>query len=197
MKIAIINKKGGTGKTPIALSIAIDLKHNIATNDTSVLGFFSTQENHFFHNRMTFVNDEEMQNYKMKDNEVFDFGGWTPKGALKILEQCDKIIIPCSAENPNSVLQTASTIAELSHLKAKCIVVITMFEKEEEFSKMENQLKEVLAISIVPLKKSKIFNNVILKGQSIKELFQENSVTKYQYRGIYPQYIELLSSLRF
>lgn len=196
MKIAIINKKGGTGKTPIALSIAIDLKHNIATNDTSVLGFFSTQENHFFYERMTFVDDEEMKNYKMKENEVFDFGGWTPSGALKILEQCDKIIIPCSAENPNSILQTTSTIAELSHLKAKCIVVITMFEKEEEFMKMEYELEGVIAVPIVPLKKSKIFNNVILKGKSIKELMRENSVAKYQYRGIYPQYISLLTNIR-
>lgn len=197
MKIAVINKKGGTGKTPIAMSLAIDLKLNIATNDTSVLHYYSMQENHYFYKKVSFVSDDELGHFKMQDNQIFDFGGWTSGGILNILKQCDKILIPCSAENPNAVLQTASTISEIKTFNSKIIVIITMHEKDEEFETKKEELKEYFDLPIIPLRKSKLFNNIISKGLSAKEVYSENQTSRHIYRNIYPQYDSLINLVEF
>lgn len=197
MKIAVINKKGGTGKTPIAMSLAIDLNLTIATNDTSVLGYFAMQEKHYFYQKAFFISDKELENFQMQENQIFDFGGWTSKGILKVLAQCNKILIPCSAENPNSILQTASTISELQVFNSKIIVIITMHEREEEFEAKQKELKEHFDLPIIPLKKSKIFSNVISKGLSVKEIYSENQTSRHIYRNIYPQYDALLNLVKF
>ncbi len=197
MRIAVLNKKGGTGKTPIAMSLAIDLKLDIATNDTSVLGYFSTKQDHYFYGKTSFVPDSELEEFKMSENQIFDFGGWTPKGAINIIKQCDKILIPCSAENPNAILQTASTIAELKEFNSKMIVIITMHEKDEEFESKQEELKEHFDLPIMPLKKSRAFHNVISKGLSVKEIYCENQTSRHIYRNIYPQYDALLNLVKF
>ncbi|ANV98344.1 hypothetical protein BBW65_05805 [Helicobacter enhydrae] len=197
MKIAVLNKKGGTGKTPISMSLAIDLKLNIATNDTSVLGYFSSQEDHYFFGKYSFVSDLDLETFQMSENQIFDFGGWTHKGVVNVIKQCNKILIPCSAENPNSVLQTASTIAELKDFNSKIIVIITMHEKDGEFEIKQNELKEYFDLPIMPLKKSKIFHNVIAKGLSVKEIYSENHASRHIYRNIYPQYDALLNLVKF
>lgn len=196
MKIAILNKKGGTGKTPIAMSLAIDLQLNIATNDTSVLGFFSAQQDSYFYGRTSFIHDEDLINFKMSENQIFDFGGWTPRGAINVISQCDKVIIPCSAENPNATIQTASTITELTQsidkVIDKIVVIITMYEKDDEFSERKAEIEQYFSVPILPLKKTKLFNNVIGRGISPKEAFNESLANQHFYRNIYPQYAELL-----
>lgn len=197
MKIAVINKKGGTGKTPIAMSLAIDLQMNILTNDSSVLSFFSTKKEYYLFEKVLFITDNELEHLKMPENSIFDFGGWTAQGVINIIKQCDKVIIPCSADNPNAILQTASTIAELRSFNSKIIVVITMYEKDEEFKSKQEELKEHFDLPIMPLKKSKIFNNSISKGLSVKQIYSESQNSKHIYRNIFPQYEALFNLMRF
>lgn len=176
------------------MSSAIDLKLDIATNDTSVLGYFSIKQGYCFYGKTSFVPDSELKKNKMSENQIFDFGGWTPKGAINIIKQCDKILIPCSAENPNAILQTASTIAELKEFNSKMIVIIAMHEKDEEFESKQEGLKEHFDLPIMPLKKSEAFHNVIL---SAKEIYCENQTSRHIYRNIYPQYDALLNLVKF
>ena len=92
MKVTVYNKKGGTGKTPIAMNIARELNYAIGANENNKLG--------------RFFNSAESQKYKKKDkfpkfyneiNIVFDLGWGLDQGNMSILsaiEQSDLILIP-------------------------------------------------------------------------------------------------------
>lgn len=83
MKIALLNKKGGVGKTPFAFSIAKDLGLYLQSNDNSCI--------EKIYKGKAQILDEVVE----IDNCVYDFGGFVASGVLDIIKKCDVIIVPC------------------------------------------------------------------------------------------------------
>ena len=76
MRIAVINSKGGVGKTPLAFSLAKDFGLNLQTNDNSVV----TQ----IYDKAVYFNP-----CKITNDTIYDFGGFVASGVLSILKECD------------------------------------------------------------------------------------------------------------
>ena len=100
MKISVINKKGGVGKTPLAFSIAKDLGLFLQSNDNSCI--------EKIYPNMAKIK-ETVANI---DNCVFDFGGFVSHGVIEIIKNSNWVIIPCLPDY-NSLLRTAETIKEI------------------------------------------------------------------------------------
>ena len=128
MRIAIINSKGGVGKTPLAFSLAKDLGLNLQTNDNSVI----TQ----IYDKAVFSNP-----CKLADNTV-------NKGDL-------------------------GTIIEA--LKG---------------AGFKNDVEYML------LKRSAIFENAIANGMSFAELYNQNGLSRSQYKDFYLQYYKIIEYIK-
>ncbi|MDR2066231.1 MAG: hypothetical protein LBP57_00080 [Endomicrobium sp.] len=186
MKVCIINKKGGVGKTPFAFSIAKDLKLFLQSNDNSMI--------EKIYPKMAKISKE----VKNIDNCVYDFGGFVDKGVIEILKTSDFNILPC-LPNYNSILRTVETINEIAIYNKNIIVLITGIKNTED----EIQIKEAIIdkFSNMPIlffsfKESKILENSILTGLSMEELYNENGLSRNNYKGFYLSYKSLLNVLK-
>ena len=169
MKIAVINKKGGVGKTPFAFSIAKDLGYFLQSNDKSCIENIYPKK------------AKILDKVQSIDDCVYDFGGFVAGGVLDILRGCKAIIVPCTPSY-NAVLRTVETIEEISH-------------KELEFlnSNLKNRFQN---IPMFYFKNSKIVNNAINTGLSFTELYNENALSQRSYQIFFDEYQSLLTKLK-
>ena len=184
MKIALINKKGGVGKTPFAFSIAKDLDMFLQSNDNSCI-------EQIYPNKAKILAE-----VKDINNCVYDFGGFASSGVLDIIAKCNCIIIPC-LPTYNSFLRTIETINEIRSKNKNIILLATDFKdnREEEFLELELD-KRYNDIPIFYFKNSKIINHAINTGLSFMELYNENPLAKHSYSNFINEYRRLLKQIK-
>lgn len=184
MQIAVINKKGGVGKTPFAFSLAKDLGLFLQSNDNSCI--------EQIYPNMAKISSEVQD----LDNCVYDFGGFVASGVLDIIKKCDCVIVPCLPNN-NSFIRTINTIDELKEINENLVILATGYknEKGEEF--LENELEERYPTTpIFYFKNSMIVDNAINYGQSFEELYKESPLSKRSYSNFYREYKRLLKFIK-
>lgn len=184
MQIALVNKKGGVGKTPFAFSIAKDLGLFLQSNDNSCI--------EQIYPKMAMISNE----VKPLENCVYDFGGYAASGVLEIIKNCDCVIIP-TLPTYNSFLRTLETISEIEQINKNIIILATDYkdEKEREFlmSELETRYKN---LPICYFKNSKIINNAINSGLSFLELFNENALSQRSYQNFIDEYKKLIYKIK-
>lgn len=180
MRLSIINKKGGVGKTPISFSLAKDLGYYLQSNDNSVIESIYPD--------MAKI----VQQPALIDNCVYDFGGFVDTGVLKIIKESDAVLIPCSTDY-NSIMRTVETIEEIQPYVKTLFVLITKTEKEGDFDTVKSLLEQHFGgIEYFELRLSKVFKNAIETGLSITELYHESPLSKNAYKTVYNQYKTVL-----
>ena len=183
MRIALINKKGGVGKTPFAFSIAKDFDMFLQSNDSSCI-------EQIYKNK-ALISDE----VKLLDNCVYDFGGYTASGVIEIIKQCNCVIIPC-LPTFNSFLRTLETINEVKEINENIILLATAFKDDKEKEFLISGLAEYKKMPIFYFKNSKIVNNAVNTGMSFFELFEENSLSQRSYVNFIEEYKRLLDKIK-
>ena len=183
MKISIITTDGGAGKTAIAFAIAKDFNYFLLSNDDSVIESAYPE--------MAKI----MSKPKIIDNTVYDFGGFVNDGIIDIIKHSDIVIVPC-INDLNSKMKAIKTINELSKYNNNFLVVATRLEAKNDFKEIDEAIKKKFNdISILPLKKSKIFKNALEYGLSPLELIVENKRLAYNYRNIISEYKVVLKHI--
>ncbi len=184
MKIAVINKKGGVGKTPFAFSIAKDLDLYLQSNDNSCI-------EQIYKGKAAIL--EQVKNI---DNCVYDFGGFSAAGVLDIIKICNFVIIP-SIIGANSILRSIETINEIKEANNNIIILATGFlNMQEELLLEEELISNVDKFPVFYFKYSKIIQNAITYGQSFTELYKENGLSRNSYSNFYNEYRRLLAYLQ-
>lgn len=186
MKIAVINLKGGVGKTPVAFSIAKDLGLYYQSNDNSLVPKIYPE--------MARIS-AKLENI---DDCVYDFGGFVDRQILDIIKECDFAIVPCIPDW-NSIYRTHDTLSQIAdYVSGKIIVICSALENKADLEMIGRYLidNKVVPVEYFYLKFSKIFKNSIGSGKSFLELYEENGLSKNQYGSFIAQYVELLKYIK-
>jgi len=177
MTIAVMNDKGGVGKTPISFNLARDFDLNIQTNDHSALELV-------YKDRTVVTNDLNIAN-----NTVYDLGGFAAHGVNTIVANVDVVIVPVF----NDYSALSQTIATLKQLKNPKHVVIAVTRTEnKDFKNVKKVLNEEFdGLTYFEFPLTKAFKNSIEYGKSIIELVKNdkqmaNWYMQYTKRYIYP-----------
>ncbi|MDR0580312.1 MAG: hypothetical protein LBG21_06890 [Campylobacteraceae bacterium] len=183
MKIAVVNKKGGSGKTPISGLLALELNAYIFTNEANIL-------ESFFKDYMFIAPADELPD--LNESIVYDFGGFIDKGILKIIEKCNIVLIPVNNEY-DALKKTIETIDEIEKINQNIIIIATKTEGKD-YDIIKQNIDS--SYPIIELKKSKIFSNFTSTGKRFDELVNENALSKTTYASINKQWNELLLTIQ-
>ena len=179
---ALASRKGGVGKTPIALSLAIDLEYFFLTNDRGI----ATE---------VYSNSRYIDKPIPVQNSIYDFGGYASAGVIEVVKQSDLLIIPVINES-DAFVKTILTAHELKPYAKETILIATRTEKND-MDEITKEMRERLPnIKIFELSKSKIFKRVTKDGMSILQIANETPLNRYVYRKILAEYTELLNYIK-
>ena len=183
MIISVLSLKGGVGKTPISFTLAKDLNLDLQSNDNSII-------------ETIYPKRAKIGKIELKDNTVYDFGGFADIGIIPVIKQSSAVIIPCSPDY-NAIMRAIETLETVTKHNQNIIVAITKTEKEDGYVNTVNAIREYFdELNFFELRNSKIFRNSIESGKSILELYNETPLSRSAYKTIYNQYLEILNLFR-
>jgi cellulose biosynthesis protein BcsQ len=183
MVISILNKKGGVGKTPLALSIAKDLEYFLISNDDSVI-------------EEAYPEYSQIQKEpKLIDNCVYDFGGFVNSDMLHIIEKSNFILLPCD-KKIDSKKRTIKTIQEIEKYNKNIFIIATDYKTNKELKEIIEDLGGIISYPILELKHTALYDKIVEYGQSLLEMEKESALVKTNCKSVLNQYKTILSTIK-
>ena len=202
MRIAVYSSKGSAGKTPISANIALDKDFCIGTNEA-----FHVYDNLIEENKLIALHTEEAFPKEIVEHDidiVFDLAGSISKLAVSIssaLKMSDHVIVPIYNEY-KSLVAGLNTINQIKEYNQNIIVIATKLQKQksdifkddwtksEDFKNIKNAVETKIGegIPVLPLKFSKVFDNIFEEQKSIKQLMENDALAAYTYRDVSKQF---------
>jgi len=204
MKITVYNIKGSTGKTPISTNIAFDKHWAIATNES-----YHILDKIFPPKQVLSVSSEKkFPKLPSNVNIIFDLGGFIElvgDNIISAIEQSDVVIIPVYNEY-KALASTLHTIKEVREINNNILLIATKLEKSgfgkkwtesEDFLNIKQVIKKTLGVEypILPLKKSKVFDNIFKQKKSIRQICEESAFRAHSYRDVKNQFEDIYKYL--
>jgi len=183
--ITFFNKKGGTGKTSLAFSIAKDLNYPLLSNDDSVI-------EEIYPKKAKIMNKIEIIDHDV----VYDLGGFIDSNSIAVFKSSDIIFIPTTLDI-NAIKRTINSAMELNQFCTNIVVVINRVKKDK-IGKYKQSIEALKGLGkpILYIRESEAITNSIHLGKTITELYSQSNFTKNQYKGIFEDYSKLLTSAK-
>lgn len=206
MKISIYSSKGSAGKTPIATNIALDKDFCIGTNE-----LFHVYDGFIPDNQLIALDTEDEFPDVGNIDIVFDLAGSISKSAHSItsaLKMSDYVIVPIYNEF-KCLVAGLNTISQILEYNNNIIVVATKLQKtkkdilmahgsndwhsSKDYKNIKRAVSEKISsdIPVMPLKFSKVFDNIFEYKKSIKQLMDESPLAKYNYKEVAKQFDDI------
>jgi len=205
MRIAVYSAKGSAGKTPISTNIALDKDFCIGTNEA-----FHIYDSLLDDSQLIALDTEEPFPQELMDTDidiVFDLAGSISKLAVSItsaLSMADIVLVPIYNEY-KSLVAGLNTIHQIQAYNQNIVVIATKLQKgkreiftgdwrqSEDFKNVEEAVQKKFGdeIPILPLKFSKVFDNIFEQQQSIKQMMESSGLAQYNYREVAGQFEDI------
>jgi MinD-like ATPase involved in chromosome partitioning or flagellar assembly len=136
MFVMIYNFKGSQGKTMFALNLQLTRpEYAVVVNDP----YTYLKDNVANEKLLVLSPGKEIPGAVfLKQNVIFDFGGYIDNRALKALKKVDVVIIPIVTEGDPEIKAAIKTIRELERYN-KNIVLVNNKSSEKEFEKFKKE----------------------------------------------------------
>lgn len=179
--VTFFNKKGGTGKTSLAFSIAKDMNYALLSNDDSVI-------EEIYPHKAKIVKRIEPIAY----DTIYDLGGCVDSHIITLFKASDVIVVPTLLDI-NSIKRTINTVVEVNRYCENIVVVINRVEASK-LPKYKQSIEALKALGkpILSLRESEAMTNSIHQGKTISELYHAGGLSKCQYASFYNDYAHLL-----
>lgn len=199
MKVTVYTAKGGAGKTPISVNLALEHGWNIATNDA--ISILSIQDGIEEEMLLEINPHEEFPELPDDFDVVFDLGGAISESSsasiLTAVNQSDVVIVPI-CNDPRSIAGGLITLREIKPLGKRMLVVATKLERTrleparipieeiEAFRGVKDSLESqgYGDIPILPLRFSRAFENIFKTGKSIETMVRAGGIEAWSYRHL-------------
>ncbi len=195
MKIAVINNKGGVGKSILAYAIALEKKYLFITNEPRSPAVQIFPENH----ALIMENDDSISGLDEKLNVVFDFKGNTTGNLVReTLIAADYIIVPVIYRDVDDIFpmeETIYSIREIEDYNSNIIIVGNDVQKHSEFDSINDILSGFFDYPILRLNRAKLFPRSIKNGIGVTEYIGENRLLQANYHNAYNQFKKILEHL--
>lgn len=196
MKVTVFSAKGGVGKTPISVNIALDRGWAIGTNETyHVLESMRRIEDS---RMMAIAPTEEFPDIPDMIDMVFDLsgslGGDSARSIRSAIRQSNVVVVPTNNEF-KAINGAYHTINEVRDLNPNIIIAATKLEKGkrdaplewdqcEDFMNIKKTLLELVGheYPVVPLKKSKGYDAIFDQEKSLREIVDRGGIEAFSYR---------------
>ena len=183
--ITFFNKKGGTGKTSLSFSVAKDLNYPLLSNDDSVI-------EEIYPNKAKILDTLEIIDHDV----VYDLGGFIDTDSIQIFKASTIVVVPTTLDI-NSIKRTINSVMEINSFCSNIIIVINRVKKDK-LNKYRQSIEALKGLGkpLLYVRESEAITNSIHLGKTITELYSKNNFTKNQYKGIYQDYQEFLTSIK-
>ena len=208
MLISVYSSKGSAGKTPISANIVFDKDFCVGTNEA-----FYIYDNLIGDNKILSIEMEQSFPKELKDEDidmVFDLAGSISKSSHSItsaIKLSDVVLVPVYNEY-KSLVGAVNTINQIHNLNNNIIVVATKLQKQkcdmfkldwtesEDFKNIKKVIESKTNVTeILPLKFSKVFDNIFEEKKSIKQIMDSNALAKYSYKDVAEQFERIYKSI--
>lgn len=216
MKVTVYSAKGGQGKTPLALNMALHNDWGLCTNEDTP----DLHRHLEMGSQLIVVEPDQPFPDLPEDIEVvFDLGG-TMKGSIESVQsavsQSDVVLIPIKAGEQKSLIGGIKTIHEVSQINPNIVVVANMLTKKGSDGSYETgtefvRIKEAMQVAgvgeytVLPLKRTTAFEDIYHFNRCLRDLVQSQDdegkpfllpMTAYQYRIPEQQFATIMSYLK-
>lgn len=189
-RLTVFNAKGGTGKTAIALNLALTYGYNLITNDR-----LSIVDEVLEPDRFRILNKSKtLPRYEADTPIVYDFGGFPDKRILKAFEESAFVIVPVLPGFQNMQINL-NIIAEIvRYIESGRLVVVVNQTQDRQFEEAELSLRNFFPeLNIFNFKKSAAFAWMVEHHLSIRELADTFKLQRRHFTPVADQFDELAS----
>lgn len=194
MRIAVYNFKGGQGKSPIAVNLALMTGAGIVTNEIYVTYEKALAASQF----IKVLPGAAFPNIPAEIPIIYDLGGYVDERVSHVLAECAHVVIPVS--NEFQALQTTIyAIEEILKITPRIVIVGTKL-RGADFENIRHVLtgtlgERIAAIPFFPLRHSTAFDHVMIRGLSLRELVAEGGIQAHSFRNIAAEFDALAHHL--
>ena len=207
MKITIYTAKGGVGKTPIAVNMALDYGYALATNE-----LFNMLDQTLDPDQLLTVGPEQaFPDFGPEVDVVFDLAGMIGHTAApsitSAIRQSDVVLVPVT-EEIKALNGAAHTIVQLRPLTDRIVVVATKLEKRRNekiddwkqsraFGRIQNYLEARTGqgLPMLPLKRSTAYDAIFEQDRSMGDVMRADRLRAHSYREVHAQFEALMRFL--
>lgn len=194
MRIAVYNFKGGMGKSPIAVNLALMTGAGIVTNELYVTYEKALDAAQF----IKVLPGAEIPKIPAAVPIIYDLGGYVDERVSHVLAECTHVVIPVS--NEFQALQTTIyAVEEILKVTPRIVIVGTKL-RGADFENIRHVLTgklgdRIAGVPFFPLRHSTAFDHVMMRGLSLRDLVAEGGIQGHSFRNIAAEFDALANHL--